>query len=92
MAHPDPAEDTLFPCFRRSPGRRRPGASPGADPPPCSLHRSEAAAAQEQAQAERAAKFIAEAEGQAVSKQLEEAQEMMEKERAVARKVGGGRV
>lgn len=49
--------------------------------------RSEAAAAQEQAEAERAAKFIAEAEVQAVSSQLEEARVLMEKERTVARKV-----
>jgi hypothetical protein len=49
--------------------------------------RAQASAAQEQAEAERAAKFVAEAEAQALSRQLEEMQELMEKERAVARKV-----
>ena len=54
--------------------------------------RKETAAAQEQAQAERAAKFVAEAEAAAVSKQLKEAQEQfasqIEKERVLARKIG----
>ncbi|GAX78952.1 hypothetical protein CEUSTIGMA_g6392.t1 [Chlamydomonas eustigma] len=50
--------------------------------------RAQAATAKEEAQAERAAKFVAEAEAQALSRQLKEAQELMEKERTVARKVG----
>lgn len=50
--------------------------------------RREAAAAQEQAQAERAAKFVAEAESAAISRQLKDTQDQMDKERVMARKVG----
>lgn len=50
--------------------------------------RKETTAAQEQAQAERAAKFVAEAEIAAIAKQLKDAQEQIEKERVMARKIG----
>jgi hypothetical protein len=49
--------------------------------------RAEAAAATEQMQAERAAKFIADAEAKAVAEQLQRMEELIEKERTVARKV-----
>lgn len=56
--------------------------------------RAEASAAREQAEAERAAKFVADAEAKALTEELSRVQEQMEKERMVARKVwmcvGGG--
>jgi hypothetical protein len=56
----------------------------------CVLDRAEAAASQEAAEAERAAKFVAEAEAQATQGVLERMQSSMEAERSMAVKVGLG--